>query len=138
MANNILYEYTMVCVKLLTALLLNPSEELKQKLLDASRCIISLDAADLEDELDLKDLLLAEHSWVNQVAMQNNHPERVRTWNILASIDEYLDQLRSIPLGEISFNDLENLLDNMMTNDIYVSIYADDYSAVTGLRPAST
>ena len=138
MVSNTSHERIMTCVKLLTALLLNPSEELKQKLLDASRCIISLDSADLEDELDSKDLLLAEQRWVNQAAMQNTHPERVRTWNILASIDEYLDQLRLVSSGEANFDSLETLAIDMMADNIYISAYPDDYSELTGLHPVST
>lgn len=138
MTSNTSYEYMMVCVKLLTTLLLDPSEEIKQKLLDVSKCIISSDTAGLEDELNSKDLLLSEQRWVNQVAMQNTHPERVRTWNILASIDEYLDQLRLASSGEASFDSLESLTVNMMKDDIYLSAYPDDYSELTGLRPVST
>lgn len=138
MASNTSYEHVMTCVKLLTALLLNPSEELKQKLLDASKCIISLDSVDLEDELNSKDLLLAEQRGVNQVAMQSTHPERVRTWNILASIDEYLDQLRLVSSGEANFDSLETLAIDMMADNIYVSEYPDDYSELTGLHPVST
>ena len=138
MTSNTSYEHMMTCVKLLTALLLDHSEELKQKLLDVSKCIISLDSVDLENELDSKDLLLAEQRWVNQVAMQKTHPERVRTWNILASIDEYLDQLRLVSSGEANFDSLESLAVDMMEDDIYLSAYPDDYSELTGLRPMST